>query len=173
MKEAPTARQWMKAAECTLRPDDEMNEAVLVLTKRHVAAVPVVDDDDRLVGLLTEKDCLRTFCHWVYEGLRGGHVADFMSPIKATITPEMDLLSVASIFLQNYFPSLPVLDGGRLVGMIHRLTVLQGIAEWQHELEHARVSNEHAHERPSSIEEIQRVVGSHTREQIVARFKES
>lgn len=173
MKEAPTARSWMEAAECVLRPDDDMQRAVPLLTRHQVAAVPVCDGENRLVGLLTEKDCLRTYCHWVYEGLHGGRVADFMSPIKATIPPDMDLLSVASIFLQSYFPSLPVVEDGRLVGMIHRLSVLRGIFRWQQSLEQARVSHEHEPERPSTIEEMQRVIGSHTREQIVTRFKGS
>jgi CBS domain-containing protein len=94
-----------------------------------------------------------------------------MSAVKETITPDMDLLAVASIFLQNFFSCLPVQEGGKLVGVIHRLDVLRGIAEWERRLEADREEHERAGMRPSSIEEMQRVVGTHTKDQVVERFK--
>ena len=93
--------------------------------------------------------------------------------IRAAISPSMDLLAVASVFLENYFSALPVEEGGKLAGMIHRLDVLRGMAEVQRKLkaEHSRA--EGAPGRPCSIKELLDVASSHSREQMAERFKET
>lgn len=171
MKHTPTAREWMSQSRITLAPSDEMGTAIRVLSCRGLSCVPVVGADGELLGVLTEKDCLRTYCRWVYEGLAGGRVRDHMSSVKVTLTPEMDLLAVASIFLQNHFPSLPVQEDGKLVGMIYRLDVLRGILHWERFLVESRQEYDRQGKRPTSIEEMQRVVGSLTREQAAERLK--
>jgi CBS-domain-containing membrane protein len=173
MVNVPTVRRWMRECGRSLRPDDEMAEAIEFLTAHKCPAISVIDEVGRLVGILTEKDCLRTFCSWVYNGVSGGKVRDYMSPVKAVIEPDMDLLAVASVFLQNFFPALPVIADGKLVGMISRLEVLRGIAEWQRQREKERSARRtpgRGPERPDSIRDLREVVLSHDREQTVQRF---
>ena len=57
--EAPTVRDVMKKPTRTFPLDVSMPEAAAVIARSPVAAVPVVDDRGDVVGLLTEKDCLR------------------------------------------------------------------------------------------------------------------
>lgn len=170
MTNVPTVREWMRKCERSLRPYDEMAEAIELLSSRKCPAISVIDDEGRLVGILTEKDCLRTFCSWVYDGVSGGKVEDYMSSVKAVIDPGMDLLAVASVFLQNFFPALPVTEDGKLIGMIARLDVLSGIAEWQRQLYKARTAPDRGPQRPESIHTMRKVVLSHDREQTVQRF---
>ncbi len=56
-----------------------------------------------VVGMLTEKDCLRIVSQWAYEGVSGGTVGDHMSDLEVRITPDMDLLNAARAFLGVQF----------------------------------------------------------------------
>lgn len=175
MKSIPTARDWMSESVVTLRAGTGMRQAIEFLLGSDLLAVPVIDRQRRLVGILSDKDCLRTVSNWAYEQAAGGTVADYMSSVKAWIDPAADLLQVAGTFLGTQFVHLPVVEAGVLVGSIHRRDVLRGILAWQrdhdiglqHEHEHARSPGE----RPHSIEEMQRVVASHSKAQVVSRFR--
>lgn len=174
MIEVPTVRKCMKSTKMTLKAADDMRKAMRLLIGEHFSAIPVVDDENRLVGLLTEKDCLRTICRWANEQIAGGTVGDHMSPLALTVKPDTDLLATAAEFLTCNFVILPVIDGGRLIGEISRQDVLTGIRDW-HQAQDEELERLHAaksgHERPSTIAEMQRTLGSHTREQLESIFK--
>lgn len=165
----PLVRDWMAPPSMTIRPDEEMTSAIQLLAGDQFAAIPVVDDDNTVIGLLSEKDCLRAISRWIYEEVPGGKVRDFMSPIRIPIAPEMDLLAVAGKFLENNFACMPVVDGKELVGRIHRHHVLHAFLSWISSQSGAGEGDDT--ERPSSIEQMQKVLASHNRDQAVERFK--
>jgi CBS domain-containing protein len=176
MQEIPTIREFMSKPLITLRAEDDIFHALDTLVSKGYSGAPVVDNEGRLLGLLTEKDCLRTVSSSVYnEGLQGGKVSDYMSPIKATVDVRMDLFAVAHVFLQSHFTLLPVLDQDKLIGRISRRDVLRGIREWQRRHLEGRARSlkelEVSQKRPSSIEEMQRLVGSLKREQVAEVFR--
>jgi CBS domain-containing protein len=59
----------------TVRPDTDILEAVAFLLKKHVTGAPVVDDSRRVVGMLTEKDCLQLLTEGVQGNLPRGKVS--------------------------------------------------------------------------------------------------
>ena len=64
MKEARrilTARDIMAKSLITFRADQSIDDAIKALLKHGISGAPVVDDDKRLIGILSELDCLRTF----------------------------------------------------------------------------------------------------------------
>lgn len=168
-QEIPVVKDWMAPPSMTIRPDEEMAQAIQLLAGDQFAAIPVVGDDNTVIGLLSEKDCLRAISRWTYEGVAGGKVRDYMSPVRAGISPDMDLLGVAGKFLENNFACLPVMDGKKLVGRIHRHQVLDAFLSWISEQAGAGAGADT--ERPSSIEQMQKVIASHNRDQAVERFK--
>ena len=174
MVEVPTVRKCMKATQKTLNVNDDMRSAMQLLIGEQFQAVPIVDDDKQVVGILSEKDCLRTICRWANEQIAGGTVGDHMSPLVHTVKPDMDLLATAAEFITCNFVTLPVVENGRLVGTISRQDVLTGVRDW-HQAQDQELERLHAaksgHERPSTIAEMQRTLGSHTREQLASIFK--
>jgi len=85
-----------------------MKQAMHDLARSPFPAMPVVDDFGVVVGVLTEKDCLRTVSQWAYEGVSGGTVGDHMSDLEVRVHPDMDLLNAARAFLECNFSCLPV-----------------------------------------------------------------
>lgn len=172
----PTARDWMNPDAFCLRPEDDLFTAVGELVSRSCPAAPVVDAEDRVLGMLTEKDCLRMLSNLTYEeGLRAGLVSDYQSPVRTFIEPGMDVFRVAEVFLETNLPVLPVVEGGRLVGLISRQAMLRGTQGFLRTLEKVRHDFErgagHQADRPRSIESMQRTAANRTPEQLVRLFK--
>jgi len=92
-----------------------------------VSRAPVVEKSGRLVGILTERDCLRLVAAGVEGSLPRGSVATFMTPNPETIPPDMDIYFAAGLFLKRNFRRFPVVEDGKLVGAITRFDILRVI----------------------------------------------
>jgi len=174
MPTTPIVRFVMGRSTRAFSVDDPMKEAMHDLARSPFPAMPVIDESGRIVGILTEKDCLRTVSQWAYEGVSGGTVGNHMSDFDLRIDPEMDLLNAARAFLECNFSCLPVTEDDRLVGFIHRHDVLKGIDRWATAIDRERelrLKGTSGHERPSAIQHMQQVAGSHTRAQLSQVFK--
>ena len=125
MSQVPVARDFMATKLITLRPDMDIFAAIDELLKHHISGAPVVDAEQRLVGILSEKDCLRVVAGGAFHRSAGGSVGDYMSREVQTVDPEADVFRVADIFLSRSFRRLPVLEDGRLIGQVSRRDVLE------------------------------------------------
>lgn len=122
---AITARDMMKRPPVTLKPEMDIEQAIKLLLKHRVSGAAVVDEGQHIIGVLSEKDCLRIFAGGAYNNLPNARVADYMTKPVATITPEADLFRVADMFLKHSFRRLPVIEDGLLVGLVSRQDVLE------------------------------------------------
>ncbi len=126
MSKLIAAQDIMSKSLVTLHPEMDMIEAMFLLLKHRVSGATVVDEEWRVVGVLSEKDCLRMFANGAYNKSPSGHVRDYMSTDVTTIEPSTDLFTIADIFLKNSFRRLPVIENGKLIGQISRRDVLDG-----------------------------------------------
>jgi CBS domain-containing protein len=125
MSKSILIREVMATGLLTLNPEQPIFQAISLLLKNHVSGAPVVDDGRRLVGVLSEKDCLRIFANEAFFSENaGGRVADYMSTSVLSIDPDDDVFKAADIFLKNSFRRLPVVDEGNLVGQVSRRDIL-------------------------------------------------
>ena len=174
MAKTPHVRDCMKKPTRTFRVDEEMAPCMSVLARSPFSAIPVIDSDQIVVGMLTEKDVLRTIIEWSYDQRAGGPVGNYMSELDVLVTPEMDLLTSARAFLECNFSCLPVLKGDRLIGRLVRHDVLKAIEKWATQINKERAKRLGAtpeHERPSAIEELQKVASSHTKDELSQIFR--
>jgi CBS domain-containing protein len=125
-----TARDVMVTRLVTFRPHLSMDAAMRTLVKRGISGAPVVDDEGRLVGMLSEYDCLRVVAgdhtSALFEG-PAGRVEDFMSRDVRTIGPDTVLATIADRFLTQHIRRLPVVEGDRLLGQVSRRDILRGL----------------------------------------------
>ena len=127
MEKLPIVRDHMDTEVCTLAPQTEILDAVGFLLEHHVTGAPVIDEDGHLVGMLTEKDCLKLVATGADANRPRGTVADFMTVALTTISPDTDVYYAAGLFLQHGFRRFPVVEAGRLVGAITRFDILRVI----------------------------------------------
>ncbi len=170
----PTARDALSRYRIVLRPDEDLLAAIDVLVRKRAQGAPVLNEEGELVGILTEKDCLRLLSNSAYGELAGGRVSDYMSSVKVTLTADMDLFRVAAAFLQTNFPILPVLERGKLIGRISRLDLLRQVKELERSIERDRAQEDkrrQEQDKPPSIDQLQHLAGSHTPAQLAELLK--
>jgi len=129
MHKLPTVREFMDRYVDTVAPDMDVLDAVDFLLHKRVTGVPVLAPSGEMVGILTETDCLKLLAKGADHDMPRGKVADFMTREVRTIPSKMDVYYAAGIFLQVNFRRLPVVDGGKLVGVITRFDILRAIQQ--------------------------------------------
>lgn len=127
MAKLPVVRDYMDRHVTTVRPDTDILDAIGLMLEKRVTGTPVVDKAGKLVGMLTEKDCLRLIAEGVGGDVPHGEVATFMTPNPETIPPDMDVYYAAGLFLKRNFRRFLVVEDGKLIGAITRFDLLRVI----------------------------------------------
>lgn len=125
----PIVRDFMDTVVPTVRPEMPILEAVDFLLEKHVTGAPVVDGEGNVIGMLTEKDCLRLLSSGVDGERPKGIVKDFMTTHTDWVSPEMNVYFVAGLFLGANYRRFPVVEKGKLVGAITRFDILRSIRQ--------------------------------------------
>lgn len=123
----PPVRDFMDKSFITLTPDMDVYRAIDIMLKGSITGAAVVDNKERLVGVLSEKDCLRTLIHGAYSSLPSGKVSDYMTTEVDTIHADLDIFTVADKFLNCTYRRLLVVEDNKLVGQITRRDLLRAI----------------------------------------------
>ena len=128
----PKIGDYMSTKLTTIRPEMEINRAMHILLDQRISGAPVVDQDGKLVGVLSKKDCLKAALNASYYQTWGGTVANYMSTPVESLDPNMDIVEAAQYFLNSHYRRFTVLENDRLVGQISRADVLRALADnWQ------------------------------------------
>ena len=122
-------KDHMSTRLVTLDPDMDILRAVNTLITNVIAGAPVVDGNRRLVGILTERDCMRVAMQAEYHGMPGGPVRRYMTKDPQFVSPDESILHVAQLFIDGKYHRYPVVKNDRLVGMISRRDVMHAMGK--------------------------------------------
>ena len=120
-----TARDCMVTDVVTISPAADVIDAVQLLLQHDISGAPVVDAKGRYLGVFSEKCSMHVLLDAAYEQLPVHDVRSFMDTEAQTISPETHLLSIAQVFLLTPYRRLPVLENGKLVGLVTRRDVMK------------------------------------------------
>lgn len=104
----------------TCTEETDVREAARQMLADDVGSLAVVSDET-LVGIITERDIVREFAESA-SGTR--RVSDVMTPDPDSLAPDIDVDDAAAWMMGAGYRHLPVVDGGRLVGMVSIKDVL-------------------------------------------------
>lgn len=122
----PVARDFMATKLITLTADMDVFEAIGYLLKHRISGAPVIDADRRFLGSFSEKTSMRVLIDSAVDQLPTATVGAFMNTdTQRVIHEDLDVLSVAEMFIRTPYRRLPVLRDGRLVGQVSRRDVLK------------------------------------------------
>ena len=101
----------------TCRPDDTVRDAAQQMNKSHIGSLVIIDGRGIVIGIITERDILAKV---VAEGLRSNDVKvkDIMTKEVIEIEKKSTLEDAAQIMTENHIKKLPVVEKGRLVGIV-------------------------------------------------------
>jgi predicted transcriptional regulator len=122
-----SVKEFMSASLVTFSPDTPIFDAIRRLVSQGVSGAPVLDQFGNIVGILSEKDCMKVALNAAYHDELGGKVDDFMSRSPVTVDADASVLEVAEMFFASSFKRYPVMYQQRLVGQISRSDILKAI----------------------------------------------
>jgi CBS domain-containing protein len=103
-------------APITIRPEQTVRDALALLAKHNIGALIVVSAAGTPVGIVSERDIVREAAR--NEQVFGRAVSGVMTRDVITGVPEDDLASVANLMTEKRIRHLPVVTGGKLIGII-------------------------------------------------------
>lgn len=117
---AKTAKDIMTTKVVTVKPSTSIADAARLLVRRKISGVPVVDEKDKtkVVGILTEADLLAA-------PAGAKTVADVMKKRVVSVNSNTPVDEIAQILVKKKIKRVPVIDGGKLVGIVSRIDVLK------------------------------------------------
>lgn len=121
-----TAGAIMNSNLVTVRPNASVQEAIDILLSQHISGLPVMDDDGRLVGVITEFALLAV----AYDKRVKNHkVSHHMTRDVITVDVDDPVSRIADLCIVHRVRRVPVMKDGRLVGIIARRDVLRALVE--------------------------------------------
>ena len=142
------ARDIMTTPAITVHPELSVKELVAVFRDHRVGGVPVVNDRDELIGIVTEGDLMamdadvpmphyfELFDSIIYLGSQkkfkehlqkavAATVADLMTPAPLTVKPDDPARAAATLMSRHGFDRVPVEDDGKVVGVVSRHDIIK------------------------------------------------
>lgn len=102
----------------TVDPDERLDLAGLIMQQRRIRQLLVVDDEGRLLGLVSYRALLRLLAHRVRAVDECGSVRAFMDPDPVTVTPTTPLRQAIRMMLERRVSAVPVVDDEKVVGIL-------------------------------------------------------
>jgi CBS domain-containing protein len=124
------AKAVMNTRVISVNQDEDIYEAIRMLALNNITGLPVTDENETLVGVITEKDVL-TLLYNLED--RPGTVKDFMTADVVCFDQDDDLDNIVEALRTNHFRRVPILEKGRLVGIISRKDIIGYIRNLKHE----------------------------------------
>jgi CBS domain-containing protein len=127
MAQSDIVDNYMSTELVTFAPDFDVHRAIKMLLARGISGAPVVDDTGGLVGILTNRDCLKLAFSASYHKEWAGKVSEYMTRDVEAVEAGTDIVEVAELFLNRPFHRFPVMRNDRLVGVITRHDILRAL----------------------------------------------
>jgi CBS domain-containing protein len=141
------AQDVMTTWVATIGENATVREAAKLMAERKVSALPVLDAEDRIIGIVSEGDLVRraelgteTAGSWWlvalakdaaadYRKTHGRTMHDVMTHPVVSVRPTTPLREVAELMEKHRIKRVPVLDAGRLVGIVSRADLVRSLAK--------------------------------------------
>jgi len=130
------------------KPDTTVGQAAELMTQNRISAIPVIDKDGGIVGIVSEGDLMRRVdgakaqprSWWLsmfsdagtsargFIQERGQHLKDIMTTQVKTVAPDTPVGEIARLLQKKHIKRVPVVDNGKLVGIVSRANLLHALA---------------------------------------------
>ena len=115
------ARDVMTRPVVSVTADTPLRQVITVLTEHGFGALPVVDDEERAIGIVSESDALRAAAHAGAAPTAG----DVMTSPVEVVSPDADISTIAEQMVAAHLRCIPVVDKAVLVGVVARRDLLR------------------------------------------------
>jgi len=117
----------MTVGVITVKADTPIYEALYLLAKNKISGIPVVDDEQQDIGVLTEKDVLKILFDKKFDVK--STVDDYMSREVICFSEEDSAIDVCKFFIRSNIRRVPIVKDNKLVGIVSRADIIPLILE--------------------------------------------
>lgn len=127
MLQSLLVKDYMSGDPLAFSPEMDVLDAIHQLIKHEMTGAPVIDHLGKVVGFLSEKDCLKVALNASYHEERGGRVSEFMTRQIKTLEADTTLTEAAELFVSEPYRCYPVVQESRLIGQLSRRNILKAL----------------------------------------------
>ena len=109
--------------------NDDIAHVVSVLLEHRISGAPVLNAEQRVIGFISEKDCIKEMLNTAFYCDLTATAADVMTQAVQSVAPDLPIAQLAEQLTNSHLKVLPVVDAGKLVGIINRSDVLKSLFE--------------------------------------------
>jgi CBS domain-containing protein len=134
----------------TAKPTTPFDEAMELLIKNQIGCLPIVGDDGKLVGVVSDKDIFKKI-HETKGDYHSLKLADVMTTEVVVGLPTDDLTYIAGLMDKNWIRHVPIVEGERVIGVVSQRDVIKTQTESMHiENRYLNLYMEQMHRRDKS-----------------------
>lgn len=122
-------KDYMQSNAQAIPADASVRDVVEHLLKWSVTGAPVVDQQRRVIGFVSEQDCIKDMLNSAFYAEDSDSVMRIMRRDVLSVTPDTSILEIAETMLGNKPKNYPVVEHGKLVGLINRRQILQALRD--------------------------------------------
>jgi len=117
---------YMTTKLITFKPDQSISEVMETLIKNKISGGPVVNDDNELLGIISEGDCIKQISDSRYYNMPidNDTVEKYMVKNVETIDKNLNVFDAAKQFLESKRRRFPIVENGKLIGQISQKDIL-------------------------------------------------
>lgn len=132
MSKSVEVKDYMASKPVTIKADQTIAEAAHVIISNKISGAAVVDEENNLIGMLSELDCLQAIVSSVYNDGNPGstRVGEVMTREVEVNHPHDDIIKVAQSMLDHKHRRRPVVSDGKLVGQLTCRQILKAIKDF-------------------------------------------
>lgn len=124
------AHDYITAQPVTVKPDTNIFNVIHELLVHRVSGATVVDDNNNVVGVISEFDCLRAILDGSYYNEVNGTAADFMTTEVESVPNNLDITAVAKRMLEHKRRRLPIVEDGKFIGQLSVRSILKAVKDF-------------------------------------------
>lgn len=119
-------KDYMCHSLITFKKEDQLRKVIETLMKNKISGAPVVNDQNELIGVISDGDCMKQISESRYYNMPIGdrRVGDFMETDVPTIDKNVNIFDCASLFHKHNCRRFPIIESGKLIGQISRKDIL-------------------------------------------------
>ena len=120
-------KDYMTTNLITFQPDQSVEDVIDSLIKNRISGGPVVNNNNELIGIISEGDCIKQISESRYYNmpLNNNSVEKHMITNVETIDGNMNIFDAASKFLESKRRRFPIVEHGKLIGQISQKDILK------------------------------------------------